>query len=146
MLKSKPMKTLTAFIVFATFVFLGALFLTNDLKKEAAPSRISATGKAFRNPFYKKIGDFEVALDLAEAPRQPQYTVQLDKVYSQKEAEQLLMKYKKQNLDAYYTPLHQNGRVFFRVRYGVLDSEEKAKELARQIRNKYGYQGMVTRL
>ena len=60
--------------------------------------------------------------------------------------EELIKEYQKKGIDAFYTPLHNNNRVVYRVRKGIFSSEKEARRVAQQIKVSSGAQGQIVRL
>lgn len=91
--------------------------------------------------FYTQIGDSPVPPPGDSSDNtalESKFTIEIAKLSSRDQAESLIKNLAKGGLDAYYTPLLKDGRVIYRVRYGIFDTEAGAKSAAKSVQTKIG--------
>jgi hypothetical protein len=103
--------------------------------------------------FYKTIGDSPALADQDSAGNGNQdglpenkFTIEIAKMTSREQAESMIKSLAQRGLDAYYTPLLKDGRVIYRVRYGMFDTESNAKSAMKSLQTKLGLKTTVSRM
>jgi hypothetical protein len=138
--------TRKVFLSIAAVVLIGALGglgaavafkkVPNWLKRD----RLDSGASTLPDPlFYSKIGDSpapDPENTASEKPLEEKFTIEIAKLSSRDQAELLIKDLAKIGLDAYYTPLLKDGRVIYRVRYGIFDSESGAKSASKSVQAK----------
>lgn len=98
--------------------------------------------------FYQQIGttprDFEQRV--GKDPEITQYTIELGRKKSPVEAEKWVEELQNMGLDAFYTPLHIRGKVFYRVRLGIFPSEAQAQSVAQKLHQEKNMSGTISKL
>lgn len=97
-------------------------------------------------PFYSIIGDKDRDDESPKAQRFEQYTVELKRFTRQPQAEAFIDKLAKQNIDAYFTPVMSDDRVYYIVRTGVFSDESAAKQYAGKMKTAQKVDSVVVRL
>ncbi len=103
--------------------------------------------------FYSTIGDSPTAGSAnatgdsnQDALPENKFTIEIAKMGSREQAETMIKSLAQKGLDAYYTPLLKDGRVIYRVRYGMFDSEASAKSAMKSLQTKHGLKTTVSRM
>ncbi len=113
------------------------------IPKETAARRENTPGL-----FYQQIGttpeNFEQKI--GNDPEITQYTIELGQKKSPIEAEKWVEELQKLGLDAFYTPLHIRGKVFYRVRLGIFPNEAQAQTIAQKLLQEKDISGTISRL
>lgn len=78
-----------------------------------------------------------------DSPLERKYTIEIGVLDSRESAEALVKKLADSGLNAYFTPLLKDGRVIFRVRHGIFDSEATAKSTAKTINSRHKLKATV---
>lgn len=102
---------------------------------------------------YDTIGDSPAAapadaasVDPAASLPEEKFTIEIAKMGSREQAEAMIKSLAQKGLDAYYTPLLRDGRVIYRVRYGMFDTEASAKTAMKSLQAKHGLKASVSRM
>ncbi|MEY4631417.1 MAG: hypothetical protein RIQ81_1537 [Pseudomonadota bacterium] len=101
--------------------------------------------------FYTQIGD-SPATPMADQgvpgsmTLDVKFTIEIAKFPIRDQAESLIRTLAQKGLDAYYTPLLKDGRVIYRVRYGIFDTEASAKAAAKSVQAKLNPAGLKVRV
>jgi len=74
------------------------------------------------------------------------FTIEIAKMGSREQAESMIKSLAQKGLDAYYTPLLKDGRVIYRVRLGMFDTEVSAKSAMKSLQSKHGLKATVSRM
>jgi hypothetical protein len=103
--------------------------------------------------FYATIGDSRpeehggvVAEDAQSHLSEAKFTIEIAKLGTREQAEALIKNLAQKGLDAYYTPLLKDGRVIYRVRYGVFDTEILARSMLKSIQAKHSLKATLSRM
>ena len=78
--------------------------------------------------------------------RRQQFTLEVDVLESQREAETLLDSLRKDGVVAYYTPIHVGDRVIYRVRKGIYPSKKLASAAKASIASEHGIEARIVEL
>jgi hypothetical protein len=115
-----------------------------------------ATGIDLDKPtplFYATIGDSRpverdgvVVDDTQSHLSEAKFTIEIAKLSSRDQAEVLIKSLAQKGLDAYYTPLLKDGRIIYRVRYGVFDTEVLARSMMKSIQAKHSLKTTLSRM
>ncbi len=103
--------------------------------------------------FYATIGD-SVPVEgdgaVADATQthlsEAKFTIEIAKLTSRVDAESLIKSLAQKGLDAYYTPLLKDGRVIYRVRYGIFDTETLARSMMKTIQSTHSLKTTLSRM
>ena len=138
-----------AFLLFAVLLSLlvgGAIRFADKLRLDAFLSGVDRAGEQnvdSDNLFYESIGDAPAPLPQDalkrgrhEEPR-ASFTIELGMCMDAKDADQRVKQLSELGINAFYTPLHQEGRPLFRIRVGVFENEQVAVSYAGQIKQKH---------
>lgn len=100
--------------------------------------------------FYTTIGDSTLDETATTAPQNnngklptTKYTIEIGVLDSREEAEGMVRELAAAGVDAFFTPLLKDGRVIFRVRHGIFDSEASAKSAAKSISSRHKLKATV---
>lgn len=103
--------------------------------------------------FYSVVGDSPSTNQAGNGPQVAQgnlndakYTIEIAKLNTRDQAETLIKGLAQKGLDAYYTPLLKDGRVIYRVRYGIFDTEVLARSAMKSIQAKHNLKTTLSRM
>ena len=96
--------------------------------------------------FYESIGDKAPSTTNASAISQDRYTIELMEFTSKQKAENFLDVLATKGLQAYFTPIMRNGRVFYLVRRGIFSSAADGETELKSIKNSKMITGRVSKL
>ncbi|NRA43717.1 MAG: SPOR domain-containing protein [Oligoflexales bacterium] len=146
---------LTFLTLIAAVVFSFEYFSQETLTSKNAPQELQLANE-MSSPsefFYHVIGDipsFEVPRSRSHSSGKQeflkQFTLEVDILETQREAELLLDALRKDGVIAYYTPIHIGDKVIYRVRKGVYPSKKLAKAAKASIASKHGIDSKVVEL
>ena len=153
MVMKTSLKLLASFSLFITLLATGITFLNKNLEEIKSSlgdsKKLPSTRHQLPDLYYTMIGnypDFSTQKAKVKLPNKVKYTIELNHFATQRDAVKMLETLEKKGIDAFYTPLHNNNRVVYRVRKGIFSSEKEARRVAQQIKVSSGAQGQIVRL
>ena len=99
--------------------------------------------------FYKNVGNSPAdfyGYEEMTPQNHLQFTVELAITTSQEKANRVVNELGNLGIDAFYTPLHKKGHVFFRIRSGIFKSKAEARLAAKNLQNIRGINTKIGRL
>ena len=86
---------------------------------------------------YSTVGGYELPKTYKELarPAKDRFTLEFDIMSSQQEAEARILALEEKGIRAYYTPLSRDGVIVYRIRKGLYDTQEGAKNAAKKIQH-----------
>lgn len=142
----KTKRIILSLVTFFSCLLLSLGILIEKSKDRASEKTLPKQEKSeeLEKFFYKKVGQSKPQQRNIEKSPRRQFTVQLGVVFNQRAADEALISYKKKGIDAFYTPFHTNGRVYYRIRYGLKYSRKQADILAKKIKSTHKIDVEVT--
>ena len=139
---------LLLFAVLLSLLFGAAIRFADKLRLDAFLSANNKIGDQSQNDeelFYESRGDSSSMQDAEPTYQQSKqvdlsasYTIELGLTKNADEADSRVKDLARLGINAYYTPLHREGRPLFRIRVGVFQSVELAQMEANQIKQRDG--------
>jgi|GEM_PF-2521698 len=84
--------------------------------------------------------------NIQDALPENKFTIEIAKMGNREQAETVIKSLAQKGIDAYYTPLLKDGRVIYRVRFGMFDTEVSAKAAMKSLQSKHGLKATVSRM
>jgi septal ring-binding cell division protein DamX len=141
---------IVAFSVFVALLGTVAgvlLWKSNQLSKTGAQTPQRASEPAVSAVFYDRIGTGQLETEApVKSPARSSYTLEIKATTSRSEAEAVVDSLQKDGIEAYYTPLNNQGRIVYRVRRGIFTTAEAAKNAAVALKDSRGIASKVTQL
>ena len=104
--------------------------------------------------FYKVVGDSSApdtrgadgAANAESGVPDVKFTIEIAKLNSRELAEKTIKDLAQHGLEAYYTPLLKDGRVIYRVRYGIFETEALARTAKKSIDSKHALKTTISQM
>lgn len=134
----KLLMTLSGFFCLVTLTIYGFLAQNQGQKDRSPDPSLPPLFEVGFSPVQKQ-------KPLPEAAR-AQFSLEWHHTQNQQEAIDMVHSLKKKGIDAFFTPFHQRGIVYYRVRSGVYADEQGAKESLSQLPKLPSLSAKVVRL
>ena len=142
-----------SFGLFLTILATGITLLNKNLEaiKNSLSQNKKITPSVPQVPglYYTMIGNYpEFGREKPDTRtrKRTKYTIEISNFDKQRSAVKFLKTLEKKGIDAFYTPLHNNNRVIYRIRKGIFDSKKEAKRVAQRLKNQLGSEGRIIKL
>lgn len=123
-----PIKTLILFLILGISGGIGlAVWKTKSKNSDEVLYKYLGIKSKPKPLFYSVIGQNQEELSQSK-PEEKRYTIAIREFRSLERAKKLVTFMNKKGIPAYYSPYHINGKVIYKVRYGVFPSYDTASE------------------
>ena len=130
-------------LLLTTSIFLLSLFVIQNSVTNIVHETVETKKEpqaTFRTLPFKVIGSYNIPKSTEGKQSQAQekgFTIEFKKTAEIKDAEELIEKLADQHIDAYYTPLKNNGKVIYRIRTGLFKTRILAENQLHNIAKTY---------